>query len=512
MQSPDFLPIDFLIVGGSICGLSSAISLRRAGHNVTVFDFDDPFVQNPFQAGCRLPPNSTKIYYRWGLEQRLRDASITATGNLFAAYDTGRVYGGHDWEDDVISETGGDFLCMHFFELRRILAEAAVEHGAKVHPPMKVESVHPHPDRPWITLENGEVVYGDVIVGCDGSSWKDWVTRTAVLKAFGQGEVAEPTGMQFFNVMIPDAGLDDIRDEGLRTQLRKTGKVFTWLGAEYSAIGYPIKAPGTWDPKFVLFVYGPRYEEVGTKMVWKAHKEELLAVVNNADPRLAELAAGASSISCVQMPRRNPCPEWVHPDGRLLVIGEGAHPLVIGTIYAPGMATGDAAALGRVFSHLTRRDQIDSFLSAVQEVRKERVEDVMRRASGNIFAVSIPPAVAAAHDREMDRQVEKGLKSLEGKRRIQPQSSEQLMAAVENIFAIDPEDEADNWWVQWGSLESRAARWNLADGEVKAESKDEEEELEEEKKKQGKGWEAAFTVAEQVTVVTTEPASEVLPL
>ena len=91
------------------------------------------------QAGCRLPPNSTKIYYRWGLEERLREASVKATGNLFAACkprnrscavssrlnaphfayadDTGRVYGGHDWEDEVIGETGGDFLCMHVSSL-----------------------------------------------------------------------------------------------------------------------------------------------------------------------------------------------------------------------------------------------------------------------------------------------------------------------------------------------------------------------------------------------------------
>ncbi len=27
--------------------------------------------------------------------------------------DTGGFYGGHDWEDEVIDETGGDFLCMH---------------------------------------------------------------------------------------------------------------------------------------------------------------------------------------------------------------------------------------------------------------------------------------------------------------------------------------------------------------------------------------------------------------
>ncbi len=165
---------------------------------------------------------------------------------------------------------------------------------------------------------------------------------------------------------------------------------------------------------------------------------------------------------------------------------------------------GDAAALGRIFSHLSRKDQIDGFLSAVQEVRKERVEDVMRRAAGNIFAVSIPPSVAAAHDREMDRQVEKGLQTLKGKRRIQPQSSEQLIAAVENIYAYDPEDEADNWWVRWGALESRAARWSLTDGEEVEDGEAEPESEEEEKEAPTTTWEAAFAVSEQVTVVTTE--------
>nr|VWO97589.1 Maackiain detoxification [Ganoderma boninense] len=411
--------------------------------------------------------------------------------------DTGRVYGGHDWEDEVIGETGGDFLCMHFFELRRILAEAAVENGAQIRAPMKVVSVHPDHERPWVTVENGELVYGDVLVGCDGSSWKGWVTRTAVLNAFGLDDIAEPAVMQIFNVIVPDADNDNIKDDGLRSQLRKTGKVFTWLGAEYSAIGFPIKAPTTRAPEFVLFVYGPRYENGRTETIWKTDSEELLAAINDADPRLMELAAGASSISCVPMPKRNHCPEWVHPDGRLLVIGEGAHPLILGTIYGLGMSTGDAATLGRLFSHLTRRDQIDSFLSAVQEIRKGRVEDVMRRAAGNIFAVSIPPAVAAAHDREMSRQAENGLQALQGQRRIQPQTSEQLVAAVENIYAYDPEDEADDWWVQWGALESRAARLS----EVPPKNDEEEKEKEEARKR----WEAAFAVAEQVTVVTTEP-------
>lgn len=47
-------------------------------------------------------------------------------------------------------------------------------------------------------MENGEIVYGDVLIGCDGSGWRDWVTRTALLKAFGQDDVCERTGMQIY--------------------------------------------------------------------------------------------------------------------------------------------------------------------------------------------------------------------------------------------------------------------------------------------------------------------------
>lgn len=41
-------------------------------------------------------------------------------------------------------------------------------------------------------------MYGDVLIGCDGSGWRDWVTRTALLKAFGQDDVCERTGMQIY--------------------------------------------------------------------------------------------------------------------------------------------------------------------------------------------------------------------------------------------------------------------------------------------------------------------------
>ena len=128
------------------------------------------------------------------------------------------------------------------------------------------------------------------------------------------------------------------------------------------------------------------------------------------------------------------------------------------------MSTGDAAVLGRVFSHLHRHEQIDSFLSAVQEIRKDRVNHVLHASAGNILAVSLPPGVAAARNADLRARNERGLKRLgeEVGMRASAESAEEMSHLVENIFGYDPEDEADNWWIQWGAVQERL------DGSVRA--------------------------------------------
>ena len=153
------------------------------------------------------------------------------------------------------------------------------------------------------------------------------------------------------------------------------------------------------------------------------------------------------------------------------------------------MATGDAAVLGRLFTHLHRHEQIDSFLSAVQEIRQSRVENVMKASAGNIFAVSLPQGMAEARDRRRRERAEKGIRGL-----ASGQSSEQMMETIESVFGYDPEDEADDWWVRWGALESHVIRRSQA-----AES---EEGTEEEEEEEWRGHRASFSVCRQVTVVT----------
>lgn len=86
-----------------------------------------------------------------------------------------------------------------FAELRRILAECAIKHGATLRPGCKVVSVTPDDDRPSVTLASGEVVTADVVVGADGN-YLTTVTRRAVLKGCGEEENEQPAGWQVYKL------------------------------------------------------------------------------------------------------------------------------------------------------------------------------------------------------------------------------------------------------------------------------------------------------------------------
>ncbi|KAI9059101.1 hypothetical protein FKP32DRAFT_1688227 [Trametes sanguinea] len=243
----------------------------------------DTFHETPLGAGCRIPPNATKLFYRWGMEERLRKASVKSQGILFAQYDSGSVVGSHEWEEEVLEETGGDFLLMHYSDLRRILAESAEEHGATLRGGCQVVSIEPDTNRPYVTLATGEVITGDVVIGADGCHVPPYHCRRIILEALGQEDRETPTGMQLFNVLLPESALNQLEDKELVGQLRQTGKVFTWFGPGYGALGFPVKEPTTGEPLFTIYVYASRADQNMT--IANAGREELLESLKGCDPR-----------------------------------------------------------------------------------------------------------------------------------------------------------------------------------------------------------------------------------
>ena len=116
------------------------------------------------------------------------------------------------------------------------------------------------------------------------------------------------------------------------------------------------------------------------------------------------------------------------------------------------MAVEDGAVLAKLFSHLSEDRQIESFLFAFQDLRQARARSVRAGEFASAFFMTIDGEGAAQRDAAMKAKSTSGGNVLEGGEG----EANSLWEEIRTIFGYDCEDEADDWWVQWGLLRERA--------------------------------------------------------
>ena len=85
-----------------------------------------------------------------------------------------------------------------YADFRRILAESAQEHGAKLRTSTQVVGIHPDAQRPCVALASGEVLSADVIIGADGVFTPTTLCRKDFLLKSRKEEVVSAKPMQLF--------------------------------------------------------------------------------------------------------------------------------------------------------------------------------------------------------------------------------------------------------------------------------------------------------------------------
>lgn len=191
---------------------------------------------------------------------------------------------------------------------------------------------------------------------------------------------------------------------------------------------------------------------------------------------------------------RQPLETWVHKSGRVVLLGDACHPMLVSTIpililhliahtyevasqpyraQGAAMAIEDAAVLGNLFSRLTHHAQIAPLLHAYQDLRLPRTAatQASSRLNQHIFHLPDGPD-QEQRDADMRRAMEAELRLLDGE-------DVDIVAAGEGSynqwadrkkneeqFGYDADAAAEQWWADFGEWVVGSLGVSEADKEV----------------------------------------------
>ncbi|KAK4046120.1 hypothetical protein OIV83_006346, partial [Microbotryomycetes sp. JL201] len=343
-----------------IAGLAAATALRE--HRVVVLESSR--MNQEVGAAIGLGPNATKIAInRWGLkEDNLQGINarwykeIDHRGNvqLDAPIDANRAF-------------GAPWLLSHRVDLHNELKRLATTlDGPGL--PATIQTAAKDCEQGIVTLEDGETVTGDVVIGSDGIHS---ATRTFIL---GHEVTPRRTGYSAYRCMIPAAQVR--RDAGLAWLVDPSSPgLATFVGHDRRVISYMCRRNELLN--IVAVVPDDAFESVSSH-AWNApgSVQELVEAFSSFSDDLKRLLGLASECVLWQLRDQDPLPTWTR--GKAIIIGDAAHAMLPHQGQGGGQTVEDAEALGALLKGVTDASRVPKLLAQVQSVRYQRATDIQQ--------------------------------------------------------------------------------------------------------------------------------------
>lgn len=427
----------FIVVGGSIAGVACAYALQEAGHEVLVLEQGDG--KHKSHGGIRSPPNMTRLLNHWGLGPAISQVSIKANRFTFMDGKSGEELGPLVLHDKLMKALAADFLYIQHGALHAMFVEFAKNAGVEFRYNTEVISVDPW--KGMVITRSGARLTADVIVGADG--YKS-VVRPVVVGPEGMKGVLDKRVS--VNITVPT---DLMRQHEDLVSLTVSPEWSLWLGNDCATHGLLTVDPESSKREYAIVMHVPM-ERKPAQESWARSQplNEKFLKLDRFEPRVQKLVRLARTMTPTGYTVYEPFDNWVHESGRVVLVGEAAHPLMPNGSHNAAMSIEDAMTLSTLFSLPATQSHTALLLSAYEELRQPRCTATQASELRKRDFVCLPlgPEQQARDDGLRDTSMRALLDWDEAEEEYLRETWEEYI----DLFAFDAREAVEDWWTKWG--------------------------------------------------------------
>lgn len=357
------------IIGAGITGLGAAIALRRAGHDVEIFEKST--FKNEIGAAITMTPNANLILDRWGFDAK-RAGETHKQQFRDLDHETLEVKMHFSFEG-VPERYGHACNAFHRVDMHVEMRRIAVNLGAELR--LACEAVDVDCEQGIIVLKDGRKLKKDLVIIADG------IKSSFVTAVTGETIPTRKTGKSAYRTLIPIDRL--MADPLVQPLFAKEPSGFLSCVKPKAGLlymTYPCR-----DDKLMNFacIHSTKPHQVDAED-WNspATVEDVLELLADFHPAFSALVKHADTMKCYTVGHRDTLPRMAR--GKALLIGDSAHPMLPTHAQGGSMGLEDAAALEVLFSDWTSEDSVERRFDLLNQLRLPR-DNVTQLISNSMF-------------------------------------------------------------------------------------------------------------------------------
>ena len=351
--------LNIAIAGAGIGGLTAAIALHRAGHQVTVFEQSKAFLR--VGADINLTPNAVRALDGLGIGPAVRIPAARPTHRISRMWDTGEETSRLEMSDAAEQKYGAPQLTIHRADLLAALAE--VFPLGNVQFAKRAERVAQADDGITLHFKDGSQHRCDELIGADGIHS---VVRNAL---FGE-EHPRFTGVVAYRAVVPAEQVAHVPNIQAFTK---------WWGPnpQSQIVTFPLNQGKD------IFIFATTAQDSWHEESWTSagDADELRSHYQAFHPDARALLDACTDVLKTALYERDPLPFW--SKGAITLLGDACHPMMPFMAQGAGQAIEDAVVLARYLQDLDSQASVAGALQAYQQARLERTSQIQIGSRGN---------------------------------------------------------------------------------------------------------------------------------